>query len=178
MGELKKQAEDVLRETESVLKLAEDLREGDIVWIENLREEGEILSQPDDRHKVWVLVNDMRMNLGVEGMQKLPKHQAKTRDTSFRHSKLADKLEEGIQPELDLRGMDAFQAIDATNSYLDQAIQNGWDEIRIIHGKGTGVLRREINNFLAHDERITNKRLGKWGEGDTGVTIVTLKREL
>jgi DNA mismatch repair protein MutS2 len=166
-----------LRETEPAFQPAEDFREGDIVWIENLREEGEILSHPDDRHKVWVLVNDMRMNLRLEGMRKLPKHKAESRHASFRHSNLTDKLEEGIQPELDLRGMDAFQAIDATNSYLDQAIHNGWDEIRIIHGKGTGVLRREINNFLVHDERVADKRLGKWGEGDTGVTIVTIKRE-
>jgi DNA mismatch repair protein MutS2 len=54
-------------------------------------------------------------------------------------------------------------------------LENGWEEIRIIHGKGTGILRKEINKFLQKDNRILNKRLGKWGEGDTGVTVVKLK---
>ncbi len=177
MGELKKHAEDVLRETAPEIPPAEDVHEGDIVWIENLREEGEILSDPDARQKVWVLVNDMRMKLGIDGMRKLSKLQTESARTGSRRHNLSDRLEEGIQPEIDLRGMDSFQAIDATNRYLDQALQNGWEEIRIIHGKGTGILRREINNFLARDERVADKRLGKWGEGDTGVTIVTLKRE-
>jgi DNA mismatch repair protein MutS2 len=87
-----------------------------------------------------------------------------------------DDFKDGILPELDLRGKDSYEAIETTDIYLDQAIQNGWDEVRIIHGKGSGVLRKKINEFLKNDHRIQTKRIGKWGEGDTGVTVVILKK--
>jgi DNA mismatch repair protein MutS2 len=112
----------------------------------------------------------------LQGMKKIAKSQADSRRISTRQDSRSEKLEEGILPELDLRGMDSYQAIEETNSYLDQALQQGWEEVRIIHGKGTGVLRKQINAFLSKDPRVEHKRLGKWGEGDTGVTIVRLKK--
>jgi DNA mismatch repair protein MutS2 len=154
---------------------AETFQLGDIIWIENLREEGEIISEPDTQQKAWVLVRDMRMNLSLKDCKKLHKKET----TSFRIVKssapISESLEGGILPELDVRGMDSYAAIEATNRYIDEAIQNGWEEIRIIHGKGSGILRTEINKFLQKDHRILNKRLGKWGEGDTGVTVVKLR---
>jgi DNA mismatch repair protein MutS2 len=86
-----------------------------------------------------------------------------------------DTLREGTAPELDLRGLDSQEAIEETDRYLDQAIEEGWDEVRIVHGKGTGILRQRINEFLSRDKRVEEKRLGKWGEGDTGVTVVKLR---
>ena len=85
-------------------------------------------------------------------------------------------LRKGIGPELDLRGLDSQQAIEETNLYLHDAMDSDWDEVRIVHGKGTGTLRKVINEFLARDERVLRKRLGQWGEGDTGVTVVTLRK--
>jgi len=62
---------------------------------------------------------------------------------------------------MDVRGLDSYEAIEAVDRYLDQAKAAGWEEVRIIHGK--------------KDKRVVSKRLGRWGEGDTGVTIVRLK---
>lgn len=176
MKEMQEQARQIIRETQPQAELREEIRAGDIVWIETLREAGEVLSDPDGGEKVWVLVNDMRMNLSTDILRKAPKNKSKA-GRIRRRSGVNDSLEKGVQPEIDLRGMDSFQALEATNRYLDQALQEGWDEIRIIHGKGTGVLRREVNNFLNKDNRVDQKRLGKWGEGDTGVTIVKLRKQ-
>lgn len=80
-----------------------------------------------------------------------------------------------VTPELDLRGLDQQDAIDETDRYLSQALESGWEEVRIVHGKGSGVLRVAINNYLSRDKRVESKRLGRWGEGDTGVTVVKLR---
>ena len=173
--ELGKIAKKILAETGKESEVEEDIHEGDIVWIEKLHEEGEVLSEPDARHKTWVLVRDVRMNVSVGDLKKLYKSEYSSRRIFKTDQRILDELEHGILPELDLRGMDGFDAVNATDRYLDLALNNGWQEIRIIHGKGSGVLRREVNKFLSKDKRVEQKRLGKWGEGDTGVTIVILK---
>ena len=176
VAELRQAAENVLKETRLPETEPDELHQGDVVWIESLRAEGELVTEPDKQQKAWILVNDLRMNLPLQGVKKLKKSQADSRRNLVRADSRTDKLEAGIYPELDLRGMDSYQAIEETNRYLDQAQQQGWEEIRIIHGKGTGILRKEINAFLSRDPRVETKRLGKWGEGDTGVTIVRLKK--
>ena len=115
------------------------------------------------------------MTLDVSGIRKMEK-QTLTEDVQRRMEGPAlDELSRGTAPELDLRGMDCEQAIEATDRYLSSAMESGWTEVRIIHGKGSGALRKCINDFLAKDKRVLSKRLGKWGEGDTGVTVVQLK---
>lgn len=176
IAELRQVADNVLKETQMAEAPSDEFHEGDVVWIESLKAEGELVSEPDKQQKVWVLVNDLRMNLPLQGMKKLAKPRAESRRLLARTGSGSEKLEEGVIPELDLRGMDSYQAIEETNRYLDQACQQGWDEIRIIHGKGTGTLRKQVNAFLSKDPRVEQKRLGKWGEGDTGVTVVRLKK--
>jgi DNA mismatch repair protein MutS2 len=175
LNQLRENTGQILQETEQPSEIQEDFRLGDIIWIENLREEGEIISEPDEQQKAWVLVRDMRMNLSLKDCKKLHKKESSSFMSRRNSAQLSETLEIGVLPELDVRGMDSYAAIEATNLYIDQALENGWEEIRIIHGKGTGILRKEINKFLQKDNRILNKRLGKWGEGDTGVTVVKLK---
>ncbi len=77
--------------------------------------------------------------------------------------------------ELDLRGMTLDEAVFETDKYLDDAFLSGLTEVSIIHGKGTGVLRSGIQDFLKSHGHVEGFRLGRYGEGDAGVTIVTLK---
>jgi DNA mismatch repair protein MutS2 len=58
--------------------------------------------------------------------------------------------------------------------YLDQALHANWKEVRIIHGKGTGALRKHVHAFLKSNKEIKSYRLGNYGEGDTGVTIIEI----
>ncbi|MEJ2054502.1 MAG: Smr/MutS family protein, partial [Calditrichaceae bacterium] len=80
-----------------------------------------------------------------------------------------------VSNELDIRGQLVDEALHDVRSYLDSAILSDWNEVRIIHGKGEGSLRRAVHKYLAGLKTIKGYRLGKWGEGDTGVTVVSLK---
>jgi len=80
-----------------------------------------------------------------------------------------------VEPEIDLRGMDSMEAIYNTDKYLDEAYVAGLKEVILIHGKGTGVLRKSINDMLKRHPQVKRYRLGEYGEGGTGVTVVELK---
>ena len=73
--------------------------------------------------------------------------------------------------EVDLRGMDAVEAICVLERYLDEAMRSNLKSVRIIHGKGTGVLRKAVHASLKRNKYVKKYRLGVYGEGEDGVTI-------
>ena len=75
----------------------------------------------------------------------------------------------------DLRGLTVDEAVEVVERYLADARTSGLSTVRIIHGKGTGVLRKEIGRYLKGNRLVKSQRLGNWNEGDTGVTIAELK---
>lgn len=77
--------------------------------------------------------------------------------------------------EIDLRGMTGEEAAGALDKYLDDAVLAGLTQVRIIHGKGTGALRKAVSDFLRTDPRIAEWRLGETGEGGSGVTVAKVK---
>jgi len=76
--------------------------------------------------------------------------------------------------ELDLRGLNVEEALDRVDKYLDDAVIAGLHEVTLIHGKGTGTLRKAISEHLRRHQHVKSFRLGKYGEGETGVTVVNL----
>jgi DNA mismatch repair protein MutS2 len=82
---------------------------------------------------------------------------------------------DGLSPEIHLRGMTAEEAQEALDRFLDQAVVSGMRQVYVVHGKGTGVLRRTLTQFLKKHKEVASIRLGDWNEGGAGVTIVTLK---
>ena len=79
------------------------------------------------------------------------------------------------ETEVDVRGQTAYEAVAIVDKAIDNAVLSGVSKLTIIHGKGTGVLRREINQHLRHHKAVKSQRLGTFGEGEDGVTIVELK---
>jgi DNA mismatch repair protein MutS2 len=77
-----------------------------------------------------------------------------------------------MNSELDLRGMDSVEAVSVMERYLDEAMRSKLHSVRIIHGKGTGVLRKAVHQALKKNRFIKSYRLGVYGEGEDGVTIV------
>lgn len=77
--------------------------------------------------------------------------------------------------EIDLRGMERIEAVDATQQFIDAAVMAKLEEVRIIHGKGTGALREAVQAELRRSKAVKSFRLGRFGEGESGVTVVTLK---
>ena len=80
-----------------------------------------------------------------------------------------------FKSEIDLRGMTGDEAWLAVDKYLDDAIMYNMQSVHLIHGKGTGALKNALWQFLRGDKRIASFRIGKYGEGDGGVTVVELK---
>jgi DNA mismatch repair protein MutS2 len=82
---------------------------------------------------------------------------------------------QSISPELNLLGMTTDEAINELDKYLDDARMSHLSSVRIVHGKGTGALRKAVHNYLRRQKWIKKYRLGDFGEGDAGVTIVELQ---
>ncbi|KAA3617222.1 MAG: endonuclease MutS2 [Calditrichaeota bacterium] len=80
-----------------------------------------------------------------------------------------------VAHEVDVRGCETHEALERVDAYLDSAVHSEWNEVTIIHGKGTGALRTAVQQFLAKNKSIKEYRTGRYGEGETGVTIVSLK---
>ena len=88
---------------------------------------------------------------------------------------IASRAERSASTEVDLRGMASDEAIMELDKYIDNAVMCGIPSITIIHGKGTGVLRKSVQQHLRTHKNIRTFRLGVFGEGESGVTIAELK---
>jgi DNA mismatch repair protein MutS2 len=80
-----------------------------------------------------------------------------------------------VHVECDLRGMMTDEGVAVLDKYLDDATLAGLPEVRIIHGKGTGAMRKAVHQYLKHSRYVRSYRLGNMGEGDSGVTVAQLK---
>ena len=72
--------------------------------------------------------------------------------------------------------MDSIEAVTVMERYLDEAMRSGLKQVRVVHGKGTGVLRKAVQDELKKNRAVKRYRLGVYGEGEDGVTIATLKK--
>ena len=90
--------------------------------------------------------------------------------------KIKKSIVSTFKPEIDVRGMIGEDAWFVVDKYLDDAILAGISTVRIIHGKGTGALRASLWKDFRIDKRIKSYRHGEYGEGDSGVTVIELKK--
>ena len=104
----------------------------------------------------------------------LLENETKTKAKKIIEGKVRE-LKAAAQPELDLRGMAADEAIILLDNFLDSAYMGNLPTARIIHGKGTGVLRAAVHDELRRCKYVKSFRLGVYGEGESGVTIVEFK---
>ena len=139
---------------------------GDIVLHRELRMKGEVMSVPDSSGKVWVSIGTKKLETDIYQLQKI-------NDGSIKRSMTFDKVPlVHIEDKIDLRGMDSIDAVNALKGYLKEAGMMGLKKVYIIHGKGTGVLKKKVNEYLQDYNKIKSKRAGQWNEGGEGVTIV------
>lgn len=152
-------------------------RPGDRVRIPALNLEGQVLEEPRDG-EVVVQMGAMRATLPVEQLRPITQQAATTKlpaSESSGAAKIALQKAMQIAPEIMLRAMRVDEALPLLDRYLDDAYAAGLDKVRIIHGKGTGALRRAIQNFLGEHPLVRSFRLGNADEGGDGATIVELK---
>ncbi len=154
----------------------EKLTVGDLVWVESLNSDGEILAPPDKSGKVRIRVGKITISVSKKDVYKKSLVDAdKSKKPNLSLSKY-ELNEQSVAPEIDLRGLTAEEAMDRVDQYLDQAYVSDFSEVSIIHGKGTGALRKKLTAFLKKHPRVEDTRLGQWNEGGDGVTIVKIKK--
>jgi len=145
---------------------------GDTVRIISLNQEG-ILEELSGKSKARVRVGSMNTWVELRNLEKL-KSAAAPRQVSSGVGSMPSVGE--MSPELHLRGMTVDEARDAVDRFLDQAVVAGLHQAYVIHGKGTGALRRSLSEYLKSHPEVASIRLGNWNEGGAGVTVVKLKK--
>ena len=150
-----------------------DLKPGDTVEIIHLGTRGTVLSKPDGKGEVQLQAGVMKLKANITQLRLIQeKPIKKPKSTVMVHSQTASRT---VRMECDVRGMALDEALLEVDQYLDAAVMAGMNEVSIVHGKGTGVLRTGIQRHLKTCPQVKAFRLGQYGEGETGVTIVELK---
>jgi len=151
-------------------KVPKDVQPGQEVFLPRYNQQGYVLSGADSNGIVIVQVGIMKMNLPLTELRLQKAKQVKeTGAPKVMVGKVKD-----IKTELDLRGLTVDEAMETVEKYLDDAYLAGLPKAYLIHGKGTGALRKAITGLLAGHRFVKNYRLGEYGEGGTGVTVVEL----
>jgi len=149
----------------------EPLQVGSLVNLAGSVEAGEIESISADGKTAVVVFGNMKMKAGMTDLTASRSRKRSFASAGFTVSEKPGTLLHG----LDLRGKMGEEALPLVDKFLDDALLAGLQKVDIIHGKGTGALRKKVTEYLSHHPRVKSFRLGEWNEGGTGATIVELK---
>ncbi len=187
LGRMHDAANPVVSRAAGGYKLPRPLKVGDDVLIADIDKEGVVLKTPDKSGMVLVQAGIIKSRVRLENLRLLDKSKVKVGGVpagkmpagKVRTADISRGLKPGTGrggvPEVDLRGMNAEEAILELDSFIDSAVLSNIHQITIIHGKGTGVLRNAVQQHLKRHKNVKSYRLGVFGEGETGVTIAELK---
>lgn len=142
------------------------------VFVSNLNADGVILSNISKDDTVQVQIGAMKMNVNIKYLQE-PKHSSNKQD--YTYTRRSSLKSQSVSPEINLLGLTVDEAIPIVDKYLDDCFMAKLSPVRIVHGKGTGALRNGIHKFLKTNKLVDSFRLGTFGEGEMGVTVVNLK---
>lgn len=153
-----------------------DFHIGDSVNVISLDAKGTVSTIPDDKGDLYIQMGIIRTKVNITDVEIIKDlgitgpgiKKVKSGKTSFSKSL-------GVQTEINLLGKNVDEATCELDKYLDDAFLAHLEEVRVVHGKGTGALRKGIHSYLKHNKHVKSFRLGSLGEGDSGVTIVTIK---
>ncbi|MGI6778326.1 MAG: endonuclease MutS2 [Acetivibrionales bacterium] len=173
INELEESMVEPLMPKKGYIKPPEGLKPGDSVLIVNLNQKGTVITPPGKDGEAVIQAGIMKINVHVTNL-KLIDEQKKEIDRVSTGRTAMSKTRK-VSTEIDLRGTTIEEALDYVDKFLDDASISGLNEAIIIHGKGTGALRSGIHRFLKSHAHVKSYRLGKYGEGETGVTIVEIK---
>lgn len=156
----------------------EEAREGRPVYVKSLRCRGEILRYHSPG-EIQVSAGALKVSTSLDDLETVEKEPSKRQGAAGSSSRgslgLLKEKSSSVPLRLDLRGLNLEEAIAKVEKHLDDSILAGRDQIEIIHGKGTGKLRRGLHRYLEEKAGFLHYRLGGEGEGGSGVTIVDLR---
>ena len=161
-------------------KTADQLKLGDTVKILSMGMTGTVSSLPDHKGNLFIQCGSMRTQANIKNLVSAdPAGSAEKSPVLTRKQSSASKMKMSksyqVSPEINLLGQTVDEAICQLDKYLDDAYLAHLPTVRVVHGKGTGALRSAVQNHLKRVKYVKSYRLGEYGEGDAGVTIVTFK---
>ncbi|WP_436513424.1 endonuclease MutS2 [Clostridium thermobutyricum] len=168
---LEKKEKGINKKEEEKGEKVKDFKLGMEVYLPSLNQNVILLSQPDNKGEVQVEAGIMKISVKAKDLRMIEGKKAK-KEKKKRELKLNIA---SVETSVDLRGLDSEEACYKADKYLDDAYRGNLGEVTIVHGKGTGVLRKAINDMLKRHPHVKEYRLGVYGEGGDGVTVVTLK---
>lgn len=147
------------------------LKAGDKVFLQSLNAEGTVLSVNPGKGEAQVQSGFMQVRCKIKEL-----FLARRKEEKKERVEVVKHLQERpvVPREVNLIGLSVSEALQELDDFLDSAVLNNFEEVRIVHGMGTGKLRTAVQNALKKDKRIKEFRLGKYGEGESGVTIAKL----
>ena len=155
---------------------ASDIRLGMTVKIISLDECGDVINLPNSNGDFNVQVGIIKVKTNLKDVEPVENAKPAKEGQKILSTRTGvSSKSANIKTELDLRGMLAHDAIMETDKFIDDAVLSSLKQISVIHGKGTGALRSAIHDYLKNNKLVKSFRLGNFGEGDTGVTIIELK---
>ena len=156
---------------------ASDLHIGDSVKVISLGLKGTVSTLPDAKGYLFVTLGIMRTKVRIDDLILLDEEEISApgmKKTGSGRISMSKSL--SISPEINLLGKTVDEAVAELDKYLDDAALAHLEKVRIVHGKGTGALRKGVHQYLKRNKHVKNFRLGEFGEGDAGVTIAELRK--
>ena len=177
------QAQEALADQKEVGgEIPKSVKPGDMVHVASMELDATVVSGPDAKGYVQLKAGMMKMRAQMSDLrtltstqQMIKKEQKKLERKRSMREQRVDVMARAVRQELDVRGMALDEAIPEVQKFIDDAVISSLGEVSIIHGNGMGVLRAGIADCLKRHPSVSSFRLGRYGEGETGVTIVTLR---
>jgi len=151
-----------------------DFHIGDSVKVHSMNVKGSVLATPDAKGMVMVQMGILRSKLPISDLEIIPDETTavKLKNPRTNTGKIKMSKSSSISTEINLLGKTVDEALSELDKYLDDAYLAHLEQVRIVHGKGTGALRAGVHQYLKRQKHVKSFRLGAFGEGDAGVTIV------
>ena len=162
---------------EPIPKPSRPIRAGDLVEIPGVRQNAEVVSVGSDG-TLPLKAGVLKMKAKADEVRLIEDDEraAKKKNPTVSIRQNADRaLRASASRELDIRGMETLEAESVVENFLSAAVMGRLDTVTIIHGKGTGALRKAVHDILRRNKAVKSFRLGVYGEGESGVTVVTMK---
>ena len=154
-----------------------DFKLGETVKVLSMNLTGTVHSLPDTKGNLMVQMGILSSKVHISDLEIVDEKPAYLKKTASRTSKGKVKMGKSlsVSPEINLLGKTVDEAVAELDKYLDDASLAHLTSVRVVHGKGTGALRAGIHQYLKRQKHVKSYRLGAFGEGDAGVTIIELK---
>ena len=146
-----------------------DIKEGEKVLVLSLKQYAVVLKINLSKETAFIQAGILKLEVPLDDLKKITEKKEKTYSSASTSSRTS------VKPKIDLRGKMVEEAIYELESYFDRAMLNGYKEVQVIHGNGTGALRKGIVEYLKTCRYVKEFRFGGQGEGGVGCSVVTLK---